>query len=206
MATKVCTPLGGVAFVAFSSERCVSFVKVKKLVLSALFLALALVLPFLTGQIPQVGSALLPMHLPVLLCGLICGGPWGMAVGFIAPLLRHFLFTMPPFLTAIAMAFEMAIYGLVSGLVYSRVKQNTAGTYVALVSAMILGRVMWGIVRAIMTFFTATEFSFALFISGAVLTAIPGIILQLVLIPILMGALRSAKLLPLAPQRRRASV
>ena len=113
---------------------------------------------------------------------------------------------MPPLLTAIAMAFEMAIYGLVSGLIYSRVKQNTAGTYLALVSAMILGRVMWGIVRAIMTFFTATEFSFALFISGAVLTAIPGIILQLVLIPILMGALRSAKLLPLAPQRRRASI
>jgi thiamine transporter ThiT len=179
---------------------------VKKLVLSALFLALALVLPFLTGQIPQVGSALLPMHLPVLLCGLICGGPWGLVVGFVAPLLRHVLFSMPPLMTAIPMAFELAAYGLISGVVYARVKQNTAGTYFSLLSAMVLGRVVWGAVRALMTFMTATEFSFSLFISGALLTAIPGIILQLVLIPILMAALRSARLVPLSPARSRVSV
>ena len=197
----------GRAFAAlFYLKGVLHLLKVKKLVLSALFLALALMLPFLTGQIPQVGSALLPMHIPVLLCGLVCGGPWGLVVGFVAPLLRHLLFGMPPLMTAIAMAFELAAYGLVSGLLYARVKQNTAGTYIALVSAMILGRVIWGIVRVVMTFMTPTEFSFTLFLSGALLTAIPGIILQLVLIPILMGALRSARLVPLTSAHGRVSV
>ena len=70
--------------------------RLRRLVYSALFLALALLLPFLTGQIPQIGSALNPMHIPVLLCGFVCGWPWGLAVGLIAPLLRHLLFGMPP--------------------------------------------------------------------------------------------------------------
>lgn len=174
-------------------------IRMKKLVLSALFLALALMLPFLTGQIPQVGSALLPMHLPVLLCGLICGGPWGLAVGFTAPLLRHLLLTTPPLIAAVPMAFELAAYGLVSGLIARCTRQNTAGTYLALVPAMLAGRAVWGVVRALMTFFTATEFSLALFLSGALLAAIPGIIVQLALIPILMAALRNAKLIPLQP-------
>ena len=90
------------------------------LVLSALFLALALVLPFLTGQIPQIGNMLLPMHLPVLLCGLICGWQYGGVVGFAAPLLRSALFGMPPMITAIAMAFELAAYGIIVGALYSR--------------------------------------------------------------------------------------
>ena len=89
-----------------------------RLVLAALFLALTLVLPFLTGQIPQIGSALCPMHFPALLCGFFCGPWYGLAVGLIAPVLRHALFGMPPILTAIAMSFEFAAYGLVSGLLY----------------------------------------------------------------------------------------
>ena len=88
---------------------------VRALVLSAMFLALGLVLPFFTGQIPQVGSMLLPMHLPVFLCGLICGWQYGAAVGFVTPLLRMSLFGMPPLLTAVAMAFELAAYGGVAG-------------------------------------------------------------------------------------------
>ena len=89
----------------------------RNLVLAALFLALAFVLPMLTGHIPQVGNMLCPMHLPVLLCGFVLGGPWGLAIGFIAPLLRSVLFGMPPlFPTAISMAFELGTYGLVSVL------------------------------------------------------------------------------------------
>ena len=87
-----------------------------KMVLSALFLALCLVLPFLTMQVPQIGNMLCPMHLPVLLCGFICGSPWGMAVGFVAPLLRSVWLGMPPIYTAIGMAFEMAAYGAAAGL------------------------------------------------------------------------------------------
>lgn len=98
---------------------------VRQLVLAALFLALAFVLPLLTGQVPKVGNMLCPMHFPVLLCGFVLGGPWGLAVGFAAPLLRSVLFGMPPmFPVAISMAFELAAYGLVSGLLWRRAKHS----------------------------------------------------------------------------------
>ena len=97
----------------------------KKLVLSGLFLAIGLVLPFLTGQIPEIGNMISPMHFPVLLCGFICGAPYGALVGLILPPVRFLLFQMPPLCpVGLAMAFEMATYGLVSGLVYSRVQHN----------------------------------------------------------------------------------
>lgn len=95
----------------------------KRLVLSGMFLALCMVLPFLTGQIPKIGSALSPMHIPVLICGFACGGVYGAAVGFIAPFLRNLMFHMPPILTAVAMAVEMAVYGLVAGLLYKSFKR-----------------------------------------------------------------------------------
>ena len=160
------------------------------LVLSALFLALALVLPFLTGQIPQIGSMLLPMHLPVLLCGLICGWQYGGAVGFAAPLLRSVLFGMPPMLTAIAMAFELAAYGVIVGVLYSRSRWKcVVALYRCLVLAMIGGRLVWGAVRVILTGTAGQAFTWQMFLSGALLTAVPGIVLQLVLIPAIMVAL-----------------
>ena len=91
---------------------------IRTLTLAAMCLALAIVLPFLTMQIPQIGQALSPMHIPALLCGFICGPFWGAAVGFVAPLLRHLMFGMPPLMTAIAMAFELAAYGFFAGLFY----------------------------------------------------------------------------------------
>ena len=95
-----------------------SSVQIRKLTYSALYLAIALVLPFLTGQIPEIGSMLCPMHIPALLCGFVCGWPWGLAVGFVSPLLRSLLFGMPTAYTAAAMAFELAAYGAVSGILY----------------------------------------------------------------------------------------
>ena len=86
-----------------------------KLTYSALFLALAFVLPFLTGHIPTIGSMLSPMHIPVFLCGMVCGWPWGLAVGIIAPIMRSMIFSMPPmFPTAVSMAFELAAYGAIA--------------------------------------------------------------------------------------------
>lgn len=94
----------------------------KKLTWSAMFIALGLVLPFLTGQIPQFGNMLLPMHIPVILCGLICGWRYGAIVGFVLPLLRYALFGMPVlFPTGIAMSFELAAYGFFSGFLYEKV-------------------------------------------------------------------------------------
>ena len=169
----------------------------RNLVLAALFLALAFVLPMLTGHIPQVGNMLCPMHLPVLLCGFVLGGPWGLAIGFIAPLLRSVLFGMPPlFPTAISMAFELGTYGLVSGLFYGRVKHNTLSMmYASLASAMVAGRLVWGAVRFVLAGLTGSSFPFSAFLSGALLTAVPGIVAQLILIPLILTALQKAKLM-----------
>ena len=162
--------------------------KVKKLTLSGLFLALALVMPFLTGQIPQIGSMLCPMHFPVLLCGFFCGGPMGLLVGFIAPLFRSVLFGMPPmFPVAICMAFELAAYGLVSGVLYRLLPKKKGSVYAALICAMVLGRLVWG--AAMMVCVGAENFGLPAFLAGAVTTALPGIVLQLVLIPVVVIAM-----------------
>lgn len=163
---------------------------IKNLTLSAMFLALAFVMPFLTGQIPQIGSMLCPMHIPVLLCGFFCGAPWGLMVGFIAPILRSFVLGMPPmFPTAFCMAFELATYGLVAGLLHSKLPKRKSNVYVSLLLAMVLGRIVWGIVMFACMGLDVSKFGFAAFISGAVITAIPGIILQIIIIPIVVISL-----------------
>lgn len=167
----------------------------KKLVYSAICLALALVLPFLTGQIPQIGNLLSPMHIPVLLCGFLCGWPWGLVVGFIAPLLRSVAFSMPPlFPTAIAMAFELAAYGALTGLLYAKLPKKPVYVYVALILSMLAGRAVWGLVTFALMGFSTTAFPFSAFVAGAFTNAIPGIILHIVLIPVIVLALRKAKL------------
>lgn len=162
----------------------------KRLILSALFLALALVLPFLTGQIPEVGSMLCPMHIPALLCGFFCGWPWGLAVGAIAPVLRSLLFSMPPmFPTAICMSLELAAYGAVAGWLYAKLPRKKSSVYVALLSAMVIGRLVWGAARFVCTGLDVSAFGISAFWAGAVTTAIPGIIVQIILIPLLVIAL-----------------
>lgn len=169
---------------------------VKTLVLAALFLALALVLPFLTGQIPEIGSMLCPMHIPALLCGFFCGWPWGLAVGFIAPLLRSVTFGMPPmFPVAICMAFELATYGAVSGALYAKLPRKNASVYISLLTAMVAGRLVWGAARFVCAGLDVSAFGLSAFWAGAVVTAVPGIIVQILLIPVLVMALekRQAK-------------
>ena len=169
--------------------------QIRKLTYAALFLALALVLPFLTGQIPQIGSALSPMHIPVLLCGFLVGWPWGLAVGFIAPLLRSVIFGMPVMVPgAVAMAFELAVYGLISGILYRLLPKKKWSIYVTLIVAMLAGRVIWGIARLIIAGLSGNSFTWALFLAGAFTNAIPGIILHIVLIPIIVMVLEHAGL------------
>ncbi len=158
-----------------------------KMILSALFLALAYVLPFLTGQIPQIGSMLCPMHIPVLLCGFICGWPWGLVVGFISPLFRSLTLGMPPlFPTALCMAFELAAYGAISGLMHRFLPRKKPYIYVSLLTAMLVGRLIWGAAMLICMGITGGSFAFTAFLSGAVLNAVPGIIIQIILIPIVV--------------------
>ena len=169
--------------------------QIRKLTYAALFLALALVLPFLTGQIPQIGSALSPMHIPVLLCGFLVGWPWGLAVGFIAPLLRSLIFGMPVIVPgAVAMAFELAVYGLVSGILYRLLPKKKWSIYVTLIVAMLAGRVIWGIARLIIAGLSGNSFTWALFLAGAFTNAIPGIILHIILIPVSVMVLEHAGL------------
>ena len=164
--------------------------RIQKMILAALFLALAYVLPFLTGQIPEIGSMLCPMHIPVLLCGFICGWPWGLAVGFVAPLLRSVTLGMPMiFPQAVCMAFELATYGAVSGFLYSKLPHKKSSIYVSLLTAMVAGRLVWGIARFLCAGLDVTAFGLSAFWAGAITTAIPGIIVQILLIPVIVMAL-----------------
>lgn len=163
----------------------------KTLVLAALFLALALVLPFLTGQIPEIGSMLCPMHIPALLCGFFCGWPWGLAVGLIAPVLRSILFGMPPmFPVAVCMSAELAAYGAASGFMYRKLPHSRASIYLSLLAAMVSGRLVWGAARFLCAGLNPSAFGFAAFWAGAITTALPGILLQLVVIPLLVMLLQ----------------
>ncbi len=165
------------------------------LAFSAMFLAAAFVMPFLTGQIPQIGSMLCPMHIPVILCGYVCGAPWGLVVGFAAPLLRSLALGMPPlFPTAFAMAFELAAYGLMSGALYRLLTRKKVNIYVSLVLSMISGRLIWGAVQFCFMGLDATKFGFSAFWAGAVVNAAPGIIIQLIIIPIMIIALEKTKI------------
>ena len=162
--------------------------KTKRLVLSGLFLALGMVLPLLTGQIKEIGDSLLPMHLAVMLCGLICGYKYGLVVGLTLPFLRSLIFGMPPlYPNAIWMALELATYGLVIGLLYVKFKKkSTRYVYLSLIISMIAGRVVWGLAKAgLLGLMGKGVTLYALFVSGFV-DAIPGIILQLLLIPTIM--------------------
>ena len=162
----------------------------RNMVLAAMFLAMAMLLPFVTGQNVKLGNMICPMHIPVLLCGFFCGPFYGLAVGLIAPLLRFLIFTRPPMPTALFMSFELATYGLVSALLYRAFSKKTWGIYAALIGAMIAGRVVSGVVQFIFAGLNQTQFSLSTFIESNVIITVPGIILQIVLIPILVLALK----------------
>ncbi len=166
----------------------------KNLVLSAFFIALGIILPFITMQIPRIGNMLLPMHIPVILCGFICGGPYGLIVGLSVPLLRSVLTGMPLMIpAAVSMAPELAIYGLVTGLLYKKLKTSKFGIYISLITAMILGRIVWGIVSALVFSLIGNSFTWKIFVANGFINAIPGIVIQLILIPVLVKRLEVTK-------------
>lgn len=164
--------------------------QIKKMCVAAIFLTLALVLPFLTGQIGSFGQMLCPMHFPVILCGFLCGPAWGAAIGAAAPFLRSLLFGMPPmFPVAFAMAFELCAYGFFSGFLYKKLPKWRIFVYFDLIAAMILGRVVWGIVKYVIAGLTQTDFTFKAYLAAVLTESIPGIILQIALIPAVLFAI-----------------
>ncbi len=170
--------------------------QIRRLTLTAMFIALGYLLPFLTGQIPQFGAMLSPMHIPALLCGFVCGWQYGLVAGAIMPLLRSATLGMPPmFPTAVAMAFELAAYGCAAGLLYRALPKHIAFVYVTLVLSMLIGRAVWGLASAVLMMGTENVFTTQAFLAGAFINAWPGIVLHILVIPPVVLGLRRAKLM-----------
>jgi hypothetical protein len=169
---------------------------IKKLTLSATFLAMGFILPMFFGNTPLIGRMLLPMHLPIFLCALICDWKHGLCIGLILPLLRSALLSVPVFYpTAISVALEMATYGAVSGIIYSkRRSKSLIYLYAALLVSMIAGRMVSCVVEMFLLGIVGNTFVFQTFLTGTLLYGIPGIIIQLILIPAVMTLLKKTTL------------
>lgn len=170
---------------------------IAKLIYSSMFLALALLLPFLTGSISWMGTAFLPMHLPVILCGFACGQYWGLAVGAVAPFLRFMLFGAPTFPNVIAMAFELATYAFIAGMLFKKLDKSVLMYYVTLITSMVCGRLVWSLVTFVLMFIGVGSGSFTLgFIwTSTVASCIPGILFQLLFIPLIVNVFKQNHLL-----------
>jgi len=167
----------------------------KKLVYTSVCAALCVVLPMAFHAVQNAGSIFLPMHIPVLLCGLMCGWPFGFICGLLGPLLSSLLTGMPPAAMLPSMMVECAAYGCVTGLMmlFVRTKNPVADLYISMITAMIAGRVLAGLAKALI--FTPGTAPFA-WVTTSLITGIPGIVIQLVLIPLVVFSLTKAKLLP----------
>jgi len=168
--------------------------KVLRLTLSALFLALGILLPFLTGNNRQLGNIFSLMHIPVLLCGFVCGWKHGLFIGFVTPLLRSLLIGMPPMLpVALGMAFELAAYGAAAGLLYRLLGKKTLSIYISLIAAMLIGRVVFGLAMALLLGINGGSYTLQAFLAGAFINAWPGIILHILIIPPIVLAIEKVK-------------
>jgi len=167
------------------------------MVITALFIAIGIVLPLAFHSVPNAGRVFLPMHIPVFLCGLVCGFPYGLFCGLLVPPLASLFTGMPPVPILPAMIFELAAYGTVSGLLmnFLPVKNLYARIYVSLIGGMLLGRVLFGVMNAFV--FSAGNYSFDIWVTAAFVTALPGIILQIVAVPVVVVALDKTRLVKL---------
>ena len=169
---------------------------VKKSIITAVCIALCVVLPQAFHAVPNAGAIYLPMHIPVLLCGLICGWSYGMLCGLAGPALSALLTGMPPAAVLPGMLVECGVYGLAAGLLMQlvRTKHLYADLYISLAAAMLLGRVVSGIAKALI--FSAGSYSMASWVARSFVTALPGIVIQLALLPSIVYALMRARLIP----------
>ena len=154
----------------------------------AIMLALAVILSFIPfGRLPFGGTITPASMLPICLVSITYGWKWGLGVGFVAPIFRSLTLGMPPlYPTALCMAFELATYGLICGIMHKLLPKNKGFIYVSLLTSMVAGRIIWGIAMTTCMGITGGAFTFSAFIAGAITNAIPGIIVQIVLVPILV--------------------
>lgn len=168
----------------------------KRLVLTAMSIALCVVLPMAFHSVPNSGQIMLPMHIPVLLCGMVCGAFYGALCGLLGPLLSSALTAMPAAAMLPGMMVECGVYGLATGLLLRRVRTGKlyADLYLSLIASMLLGRVLSGIAKALL--FQAGKYSFTAWITASFVTGLPGIALQLAVLPTLVYYLMRAGMLP----------
>lgn len=168
---------------------------IKKLTLSSVCIALCVVLPIAFHSIPDGGSIFLPMHIPVLVCGMLCGWPYGLLCGLMGPLLSSLITGMPPAAVLPAMMVECGTYGAVSGLVLTFVRSGKTyvDLYTTLVVAMIAGRVVSGVAKALIF---SPGMALSAWVAASFVTALPGIVIQLVFLPGVVAALMKAKVIP----------
>lgn len=193
---KVCPfPVGKEHTFSAYQEVCMS--RTKKVCICAVCTALCCVLPFAFHTL-VLGSALSPIHIPVLLCGLLCGWQYGLLCGVVGPVLSSVLTGIPPAVTLIPMVPELCAYGVISALLIRRIRTGRlyADLYLSMIPAMLLGRVAGGAVRAVWYLSSARSYSVALWISSYLVGTLPGAILHLILIPVLVLVLVKARLIP----------
>lgn len=159
--------------------------KTKRLSLTGFFVALAIILPFITGQIPEFGAMLTPMHFPVILGSLFVGPIYGLMIGIISPILRQMMFGMPPFPMNVMMAIELGVYGLLTGFLFKSfkkvIKRDIFAIYIALIIAMIFGRIAFALSKMFIIGIPNFMVVFIETFTGSFF----GIILQFILIPLL---------------------
>ncbi len=170
-------------------------VSVKNICITAACIALGCVLPTAFHAV-GLGSILSPMHIPVLLCGLVTGGSYGLICGILTPLLSSLITGMPGPAMLPSMVPELAVYGLVAGLMmrFVRTGKNIGDIYISLGTSMIAGRIVGGIAKAL--FFTGGSYSISLWVASYFVEALPGIICHLLLLPVLVMTLERAKVIP----------
>ncbi|MBQ2774960.1 MAG: ECF transporter S component [Clostridia bacterium] len=171
-------------------------VAIKKIVITAFCIALCVILPLAFHTVHNAGKVFCPMHIPVLLCGLICGWPFGMLCGFVGPLLSSLITGMPLMSLLPSMMLELAVYGAVTGFLMKVVhtKSTYVNLYISLISAMLSGRLVSGIANALI--FSAGSYSFDAWITASFVTSLPGLIIQLAIIPTIVVTLKKAHLIP----------
>ena len=160
--------------------------KIKQLTLAAMCLSIGVIMPQALHAIPDAGNMFLPMHIPTMLCGFLCGPIFGLLVGLLSPLLSHFVFSMPPVIMLGQMIVELGVYGFVIGFLNQKIniKKKVIKQYFILIIAMVMGRVVYGVLNALL--FKAGNYSFSIWLTAAFITGLPGIIVQLIFVPILV--------------------
>ncbi|HHX28438.1 MAG: ECF transporter S component [Bacillota bacterium] len=160
--------------------------------LTGLFTAMGIVLPMGFHAV-GMGRTFLPMHIPVLLAGIYVGWRSGLAVGVATPALSGLLTGMPPFVppTAFAMMVELPVYGVLVALFYRRMRLHPAW---AVTLAALAGRVVYGLIGySVFPLMGLPGVSPLYPVTAGLAASIPGVLLQIVLVPVIVIRLKPAE-------------